>query len=230
MRPRVIVALDTPQEREALRLVTELRPAIEIFKVGSILFTSCGPEIIKKIRKKGGRIFLDLKFHDIAGVVKKAVEVASDLGVEMLTVHTLGGEEMLKSVAELARQKKYSPKILGVTILTSLENRDLKKIGLKGNSRVAVKRLARLAIDCGLDGVVASAREIRELRRILPGTSLMVTPGIRPDGKARGEQKRVMTPRGAIKAGADYLVIGRPITQARDPLRAAKLILEEING
>lgn len=227
---KIIVALDTGSEREALAWVDKIIPHIKIFKVGSVLFTSCGPRIIKEIRKRGGRIFLDLKFHDIPGVVARAVEEAAGLDVELLTIHTLGGEKMLKTVAAAVSRMKSRPKILGVTILTSLEDEDLKKIGLKAGCVAGVKRLARLAIDCGLDGVVASAREVKMLRKILPSSSIIVTPGIRAPGHALGDQKRVMTPREAVKAGADYLVIGRPITMAKDPRQAVEIILEDING
>lgn len=228
MKDRLIVALDTVNKREALRLVERLYPLVRIFKIGSVLFTSYGPGIIKEIRKKGGRIFLDLKFHDIPKVVAGAVEVAARFGVEMMTVHTLGGEEMLRAAAGAAQKIKPSPKILGVTILTSLENRDLKRLGLKGICLEEVKRLACLAVGCGVDGIVVSAREVKSLRKILPPSSLIVTPGIRPAGKGLGDQKRTMTPAEAINSGADYLVIGRPITQAKDPRKAAEDILVHI--
>ena len=226
----IIVALDVNSEKVALKLVDRIIPLVRMFKVGSVLFTSCGPKIIKEIRKRGGCIFLDLKFHDIPAVVAKAVEEAAGLGVDMLTVHTLAGEKMLKAVAKAVSQMKSRPKILGVTILTSLVDEDLKKIGLKGGCLAGVKRLARLAIDCGLDGVVASAREVKTLRQILSPSSLIVTPGIRAPGQAIGDQKRIMTPREAIAAGADYLVIGRPITMADDPRKAVETILADING
>ncbi len=230
MKDRLIVALDTINKREALRLVERLYPLVRIFKVGSVLFTSYGPGIIKEIRKKGGRIFFDLKFHDIPKVVAGAVENAAKMGVEMTTVHTLGGEEMLKAAVQAVQKIKPRPRILAVSILTSLEDRDLKRLGLKGMCLDEVKRLACLAVGCGVDGIVASAREVKSLRKILPPSSLIVTPGIRPAGKGLGDQKRTMTPREAIDAGADYLVIGRPITQAKDPRKAAEDILADIRS
>lgn len=209
-------------------MVDTLSPLIKIFKIGSVPFTSFGPEIIKEIRKKGGRIFLDLKFHDIPNVVAGAVEAAAGFGVEMMTVHTLGGEEMLKAAAKAVEKIKPRPKIFGVTVLTSLEDKDLKKIGVKGRCFEEVKRLAQMAKKCGLDGIVASAREVKMLQKILPPSFLIVTPGIRPKGKASRDQKRTMTPKEAIQAGSDYLVIGRPITQAKDPRKAVEEIIRDI--
>lgn len=230
MKNKIIVALDTVDKREALAWVESLAPLIEIFKVGSVLFTSYGPSIIEEIQKKGGKVFLDLKFHDIPKVVEGAVEAAAKMGVHMLTVHTLGGEEMLKASAGAAARIKQKPKILGVTVLTSLEDRALEKVGIKGDCSGEVKRLAQLAKECGLDGVVASARELTILRDILPPPRIIVTPGIRPEGIDSGDQKRTMTPKEAVRLGADFLVIGRPVTQAKEPLKAIEKILQDING
>jgi len=229
LKDKIIVALDVTSKKEALELVDILNPLIKIFKIGSVPFTSFGPGIIKEIREKGGRVFLDLKFHDIPKVVAGAVETAAGFGVEMITIHTLGGEEMLKAVAKVVKEIKPRPKILGVTVLTSLEDRDLEKIGVKERCLEEVKRLAQMAVDCGLDGIVASAREVVALRKMLPSSFLIVTPGIRPEGGVIGDQKRTMTPREAIKAGSDYLVIGRPITQAKDSRKAVEEIIKNIN-
>lgn len=229
-RGQLIVALDTANKSEALRLVETLSPLVKIFKIGSVPFISFGPDIIKEIRKRGGRVFLDLKFHDIPKIVAGAVEIAAGFGVDMMTVHTLGGEEMLKAVARVVKKTKPRPKILGVTVLTSIEDKDLKKLGVKGNCIEEVKRLARMAKRCGLDGIVSGATEVKTLRKILPPSFLIVTPGIRPKGKSIGDQKRTMTPKEAIEAGSDYLVIGRPITQAKDPRKAVEEIIKNING
>lgn len=230
MKDKIIVALDVASKSEALKLVDTLTPLVKIFKVGSVLFTSSGPGIIKEIRKRAAGVFLDLKFHDIPKVVAGAVEIAAGFGVEMMTIHTLGGDQMLKAVAKVVQKIKHRPKILGVTILTSLEDRDLKEIGLKVRCLGEVKRLARLAKGCGLDGIVAGATEVKPLRRILPPSFLIVTPGIRPKGGETGDQKRTMTPKEAIQAGADYLVVGRPVTQAKDPRKAVEAIIRDING
>lgn len=230
MKDKIIVALDVTNKSEALKLVDILSPLVKVFKIGSVPFTSFGPQIIKEIRKRGCEVFLDLKFHDIPRVVAGAVEKAVAMGVEMMTVHTLGGEEMLKAAASAAHKIKPCPKVLGVTILTSLEDRDLEKVGVKETCLDEVKKLACLAVDCGLDGIVAGAIEVGALRKILPPLFLIVTPGIRPEGGKTSDQKRIMTPKEAIMAGSDYLVIGRPITQARNPRKAVEEILDDING
>jgi orotidine-5'-phosphate decarboxylase len=230
LKDKIIIALDTVDKQEALRLVGILSPLVRIFKVGSVLFSAYGPEIIKEIRKKGAGVFLDLKFHDIPNVVARAVENAAEFGVDMLTVHTLGGEGMLRAAVKAVQNIKPGPRILGVTVLTSLADKDLKRVGLKENCLTGVKRLALLAAECGCDGIVASAMEVKTLRKILPPSTLIVTPGIRPEGSATGDQKRAMTPKEAIMAGSDYLVIGRPVTQAKNPAKAVEGILKDING
>lgn len=230
MKNKIIVALDTDNKRDTLRLVKSLLPLVKIFKIGSVLFTRYGPEIIKEVKNIGGGVFLDLKFHDIPQVVFRAVKEASEIGVDMLTVHTLGGEEMLRMSIEAVYNIKKRPKILGVTILTSLEDNGLKRLGIEGGCVGEVRRLSRLAVRCGLDGVVASAREVRMLRKILPASFTIVTPGIRPEGYIATDQKRILSPREAIKAGSDYLVIGRPVTMARKPIKVIEDILMEING
>jgi len=216
MKSKIIVALDVDQYETAADLVHRLRDTVEIFKVGSQLFTRCGPRILEHIHARGRQCFLDLKFHDIPHTVAKAVEAAAAWRVEMLTLHTVGGEEMLRAAAAVQPR----PKLLGVTVLTSVA----------GDQQAEVLRRARLAQATGLDGVVASAHEIVPLRAALGGNFLIVTPGIRPAGTDAADQKRVMTPRQAVAAGASYLVIGRPIVAAPDPVAAARAIAAELAG
>ena len=216
MKSKIIVALDVDSLAEATRLVQELRPIVEIFKVGSQLFTQCGPRIIEVIHEQQREVFLDLKFHDIPNTVAKAVGAAARWKVRMLTVHTAGGLEMLRAAAQVPER----PALLGVTVLTSQG----------GDVTAEVLRRARLAQEAGLDGVVASAHEIVPLRNELGTEFLIVTPGIRPAGAAVGDQQRVMTPREAVAAGASFLVIGRPIVAAENPLAAAQQIAAEIGA
>lgn len=216
MKSKIIVALDVDRYETAADLVTRLGDAVGMFKVGSQLFTRCGPRIIEHIHAQGRQCFLDLKFHDIPHTVAKAVESAAAWQVALLTVHTVGGEEMLRAAAAVQPR----PRLLGVTVLTSVA----------GDQQAEVVRRARLAQATGLDGVVASAHEIVPLRAALGGEFLIVTPGIRPAGSDAGDQKRVMTPRQAVDAGASYLVIGRPIIAAPDPVAAARKIAAELAG
>lgn len=232
MRERLIVALDVDGIDKAKELADILYPTVRIFKIGSQLFTSCGTEIIKMIQRKGGKVFLDLKFHDIPNTVRGAVESATRLGVYMMTIHTLGGEEMLRKAAESARLtseklKMQRPKLLGVTVLTSMDGRALRKIGMGLDVKEAVRRLAGSAKKSGLDGVVASAKEISMLRKTAGKDFIIVTPGIRPAGSSKGDQKRVATPGEAIKRGADCIVVGRSVIGAGDPkLEAEKILME----
>lgn len=235
MKDKLIVALDVDEFGDAKRLVDILSPTVRIFKVGSKLFTSCGLDIIKTIQRKSGRVFLDLKFHDIPNTVFGAVWSATRLGVFMLTVHTLGGANMLKeavkSVENCAKQINIKkPKILGVTILTSMDARGLKSIGIEKDLKEEVTCLAGLAGSEGLDGVVASAREIPYIRKAAGKNFIIVTPGIRPEGSSKGDQRRITTPGEAIKKGADYIVVGRPIIEAKDPKDAAEKILKEMRN
>jgi orotidine-5'-phosphate decarboxylase len=214
MKSKLIVALDVDSFQEAAALVQVLHNVVDVFKVGSQLFTRVGPRIIELIHEQGKECFLDLKFHDIPNTVAKAVESAAALRVRMLTLHTCGGAEMLRAAAAVPNH----PLLLGVTVLTSES----------GNVQAEVLRLAKLAKKSGLNGVIASPREIHPLRELLSDKFLIVTPGIRPAKTERGDQRRTMTPAEAIIAGASYIVVGRPIVAADDPAREARRIVEEI--
>jgi orotidine-5'-phosphate decarboxylase len=216
MKSKLIVALDVDNYDAAAGLVKDLRDAVEVFKVGSQLFTRYGPKIVDFINEQGRNCFLDLKFHDIPNTVAKAVESAAALKVFMLTVHTCGGEEMLKAAAQLIPGR---PVLLGVTVLTSVP----------GNVAGEVLARARLAQQCGLNGVVASPKELPMLRKEFGEKLLIVTPGIRPEWAAMGDQKRVMTPAEAVAAGASYIVVGRPIVAAEKPVAAALRIITEMS-
>lgn len=224
-REKLIVALDVGTIEEAESLVDRLRTKVSIFKVGSILFTAYGPEIVKMVQKKGGKVFLDLKYHDIPHTVGKAVEQASALGVFALTLHTLGGFAMLKEAVKPVRKLNSHPLLWGVTVLTSLKEGDLFELGMNRKVEKQVKRLAKIAKNAGLDGVVASAREAPVVRRTCGSDFHIVIPGIRPEGYPADEHKRAVTPEQAIKAGADWIVVGRPIIQAKDPLAVVNQIL-----
>ena len=235
MKNRLIVALDMAEFEKAKKLVDILYPTVRIFKVGSELFTACGQDIIKIIQRKGGKVFLDLKFHDIPNTVVGSVRAATRLGVFMFTVHTLGGPEMLRSAVEIRNQTSAKlniekPKILGVTILTSMDNESLKNIGMNGDVKEAVSCLAGLAKRAGLDGIVASAKEITCIKKALGKDFTVVTPGIRPRSVSKGDQKRVVTPGEAIAKGADYIVVGRAITAAKNPKVEAEKILVEMKN
>jgi orotidine-5'-phosphate decarboxylase len=228
---RVIIALDTPDEKRALELVRLLKNRVGIFKVGLELFTSSGPSIVRRINEEGCRVFLDLKFHDIPNTVYGAVKQAARLGAFMLNVHASGGRKMMEWAKKAADEvfegdREKRPKILGVTVLTSLDDEDLREMNIEKSSREQVLSLAKMAKEAGLDGVVASADEVREIKEFLGEDFLVVTPGVRPAFAAALDQKRVMTPLDAIKAGADYIVIGRPVTAAEDPLDALGKIFD----
>jgi orotidine-5'-phosphate decarboxylase len=226
-RDRLIVALDVPNAAEAQRIVTALGESVSTYKVGKQLFTAAGPAIVRELIGSGRRIFLDLKFHDIPSTVAAAVRAASELGVSMLTVHASGGSKMLKAAVEAAAAAKYPPLVLAVTVLTSFDDSDLQEIGVAAQTQEQALRLASLAHKAGCGGVVASAREAQAIRRALGADLRIVTPGVRPAGGAMDDQARVATPAEAIAAGADYIVVGRPITGAKDPAAAARAILEE---
>lgn len=235
MRPkdRLIVALDVDSEKRAIRLVDELKNDVKIFKVGSELFSSCGPNIINLIKKKGCEVFLDLKFHDIPNTAAKAAASVTRLGVFMFNVHSLGGYDMMKATAAAAKEaaenlKIERPKVLAVTILTSMDEKSLRMTGVDDNMKEEVLRLARLARETGLDGVVVSTDEAKLIRENLGGDFLIVTPGVRPRASAPGDQKRIATPKEAIEAGSDYIVVGRSVIEAEDPARAVSVILEEL--
>lgn len=217
MRNKLIVALDVNSFDKAKKLIDKLSPYINIFKVGSELFTSCGPQIINYINKKGKKAFLDLKFFDIPNTVQKATLAAAEHRVFMTTLHITGGFDMLKKAANALKGKKKRPLLVGVTVLTSKAGKNIAK---------EVTKLALIAKKAGLDGIVCSAKETRRVKKACGKKFIAVNPGIRPLWAARGDQKRITTPEKAIENGADFIVIGRPITKARDPVSAAKKILE----
>jgi orotidine-5'-phosphate decarboxylase len=235
-KDKLIVALDFETAREAFTLFSALRDVVGMFKVGSQLFTAEGPGIVRDIVRTGGRIFLDLKFHDIPNTVAAAGVEATRLGVSMFNVHSSGGSAMMRrtadAVAECAmREGLARPAILGVTVLTSSNQAALEETGMRERPDEIVALLAQLTAHSGLDGVVASAREVPLIRTAVTKPDfVVVTPGVRPAGTSKDDQERVMSPRQAIAAGADYLVIGRPIIAAPDPARAAVSILEEMGS
>jgi orotidine-5'-phosphate decarboxylase len=235
-KDKLIVALDVDSAARALDLFDALRDVVGMFKIGSQLFTAAGPDVVRQIIARGGRIFLDLKFHDIPNTVAAAGVEATRLGISIFNVHALGGAEMLSrtadAVAEVAgREGLAKPKVIAVTLLTSIDQTSLEQIGINDEPGAMVARLARLAADCGLDGVVASPREIPVIRQTVSRPDfLIVTPGIRPGSDTNDDQKRTLTAAEAIRAGADYLVVGRPILKAEDPVTAAARVVAEIDA
>jgi orotidine-5'-phosphate decarboxylase len=247
-KDRLIIALDVDTAEKALALVDQLKAEAGLFKVGFELFSSCGPSIVSDIAKEGGRIFLDLKFHDIPNTVSKAAASVTGLGVFMLNVHALGGYDMMKKAAEsvkaeAARLKVERPKVIAVTVLTSMDQAALDAVGVGAKIDDEVLALAALAKSAGLDGVVASPREVRAIRGRFGKDFVIVTPGVRPLWSEAGDpstgsgsvlslskddQKRIATPGDAVAGGATYIVVGRPVTEARDPAGAARKIKEEI--
>ena len=224
----IIVALDYADANTAMRLVEQLDPGLCRLKVGKQLFTSAGPGLVAQLVRLGFSVFLDLKYHDIPTTVELACRAATDLGVWMINVHALGGSAMLAAARAGIGDAADRPLLIAVTLLTSMGEAEMREIGLTGTPQQAVLRLARLTQDSGLDGVVCSAQEASLLKRELGQSFQLVTPGIRPASSASGDQQRVMTPTAALLAGADYLVIGRPITHAIDPLQALLAIQQEI--
>jgi len=231
---RLIVALDLNALVDAERLVESLSPAVKIFKVGSQLFTVGGPTIIDMIQRKGCKVFLDLKLHDIPSTVARTSRLIAKYGVYMFNLHTLGGLEMMRqarsAVDDEARGSgKDPPIIIGVTILTSIEEATLRTdLGSKRGLKEEILHLAGLGKEAGLDGVVASPKEVRAIRKAMGKDFIIITPGVRPEGWPSEDQKRVATPREAIDCGADYIVVGRPVIKAEDPIQAAQKIIEEI--
>jgi len=223
-RERIIVALDLPTRTEALALVRQLSPHAGLFKIGLQLFTAAGPEMIRAVHDLGGRVFLDLKLHDIPNTVRRAVENAGSLGVEMLTLHLSGGRAMIDAATRAATPAML---LLGVTVLTSADDATLREVGVVSAMEEQVLRLARLGVECGVQGFVASPHEVVPLRAAHGEKIKIVTPGIRPTGFPAGDQKRAMTPAETLKAGADFLVIGRPITAAADPRTALEQIVSD---
>ncbi len=233
-REKLILALDVSSADDALELIDRCGDQINIYKVGLELYTSAGPKIVEKIQNKNKKVFLDLKFHDIPNTVTKAAIAATRLGVFMFNMHTSGGLEMMKkcgdAVVELCLKENLSrPKMIGVTVLTSLANEALKnELGIQHSLRTQVKHLSALAMKAGLDGVVASAQEVEMIKSHCHKDFLIVTPGIRPSWVPPDDQKRTMTPKQAFREGADYIVMGRAILNHPDPLKAIELISVEI--
>lgn len=226
---RIIVALDFEKQVQVLALVDQLNPSLCRLKVGKELFVRTGPALVRKLVDRGFDVFLDLKFHDIPNTVAAACRAAADLGVWMVNVHASGGGRMMRAAhAALDSYATDRPLLLAVTVLTSMEQPDLQEVGVKVSPQKQVLHLAQLAGECGLDGVVCSANEAQILRKTMGFNFCLVTPGIRPNGMPADDQRRVMTPREAVKAGADYLVMGRPITQAAQPLQVLRDLQTEL--
>lgn len=226
--PKVIVALDFDSGKKTLQLVEQLEPDMCRLKVGKELFTRTGPQLVKHLVDSGFDVFLDLKFHDIPNTVAKACASAAELGVWMVNVHAQGGPTMMEAARDAIKGFERRPLLIAVTILTSLKDSDLQAIGLQGSAEENVLRLAKLTEQTGLDGIVCSPWEVLTLRNEVNENFKLVTPGIRPTGSSRDDQARVMTPKSALNAGSDYIVIGRPITQAKNPKAALQSICAEI--
>jgi orotidine-5'-phosphate decarboxylase len=234
MENPIIVALDVPTAEQAIALAQQVAPAVGAFKIGSELFTAAGPEIVKRIRATGAAVFLDLKFHDIPNTVAKAVAAAVRLDVQMLTIHASGGSAMMQAAEESAQKTAAqaglnAPLVLGVTVLTSMESDDLADIGIGADVGHQVERLAQLAAGAGLRGLVCSPLEVPGLRQSLPSHMQFVTPGIRTSDDASGDQKRTLSAKQGLEAGANWLVIGRPIYAAWDPRAAAERIRDSLH-
>ncbi len=228
MKDAVIVALDYPGAQDALDMATRLSPELCRLKVGKELFTRAGPALVEQLQAQGFEIFLDLKFHDIPNTVAGAVRAAADLGVWMINVHAGGGRRMMEAAREAVDAGTHRPLLIGVTVLTSLSDADLAELGYAETAAQRVTRLAALAADSGLDGVVCSAQEAATLRAQRGDAFKLVTPGIRLAGDAAGDQRRVLTPGQALALGADYLVVGRSVTAAPDPLDALQRVRAEL--
>ena len=230
MQAEIIIALDVPSSKSILGIINSLPKEISFYKVGLELFTSEGPNAFLPLKSAHCRIFLDLKLHDIPRTVANTVKTAASHGVNILTVHSLGGKDMLKAAAQAAKEcGTNAPKLVAVTTLTSLNENDLKDIGINRPLKQHTLAMGELAINCGIDGLVCSPLEATEFRKILGPNPILITPGVRPAGADVGDQKRIATPGDAVRAGANYLVIGRPILNAKDPASAAKSILDEIS-
>ena len=228
--PKIIVALDYPSESQAFTLINQLDADLCRLKVGKEMFTRLGPLFVEKIQAKGFDVFLDLKYHDIPNTVAKACEAAADLGVWMVNVHASGGSRMMEAAAEAMAQHKHKPLLIAVTVLTSMSQADLLELGINESPAEHAFKLATLAQSSGLDGIVCSAQEASSLRDRLGDDFLLVSPGIRPAGSKADDQRRIMTPVEALKAGSHYLVIGRPITQSDNPLGILRTINSEISA
>lgn len=224
----IVVALDFPTPKQAIEMAKQLDPTKCRVKVGKELFTASGPAILEQLHKLDFDVFLDLKFHDIPNTCAGAVAAAAELGVWMVNVHASGGERMMTAAAEAIANKQHKPLLIAVTVLTSMEQSDLAGIGLDITPQQQVERLAKLSKLSGMDGVVSSAQEIELIKNICGQGFLTITPGIRPAGSAAGDQRRIMTPQEAVNIGGDYLVIGRPITQAENPKQSCLDIIESL--
>ena len=233
MKEKLIVALDVDDLEPVKRLIGTLSSHVGLFKIGMQLFVQAGPTAVKLIQEAGGEVFLDLKFHDIPNTVSKAAIQATRLGVKMFNVHATGGLEMMRQTVEAVQESCHKenlprPIVLGVTVLTSLDEQDLARVGVMAKVADQVRRLAALCQEAGMDGVVASPQEVGLIRSACGAAFTIVCPGIRPRGKELADQKRVMTPGEAIRAGADHIVVGRPIMEAKDPVAAARAIVAEM--
>jgi orotidine-5'-phosphate decarboxylase len=229
-RSKLIVALDVSTAAAAQKIVADVGDSALTYKVGMQLYTAQGPQVVRDLVASGRRVFLDLKYHDIPTTVTAAVHEAAQLGVSMLTVHAAGGSKMLHAAVDAARANNPALVVLGVTVLTSLDENELEKVGFRGTVRDEVLRLATLALDNGCKGIVTSAHETAAVRADLGHNFAIVTPGVRPAGSRHADQARVATPAEAIAAGATHIVVGRPITEAADPAAAARAILEQISS
>ena len=229
-RQKLIVALDVSTTAAAQKIVAAVGDSALTYKVGMQLYTAEGPRVVRDLVAAGRRVFLDLKYHDIPNTAAAAIHEAAKLGVSMLTVHAAGGGKMLRAATDAARAVNPALLVLGVTVLTSLDENEMEKVGFRGTVREEVLRLAALALDHGCKGIVTSARETAAVRAELGHNFTIVTPGVRPAGSGRADQARVATPAEAIAAGASHIVVGRPITEAADPAAAAKAILEQISS
>ncbi|MFT6734950.1 MAG: orotidine-5'-phosphate decarboxylase [Polaribacter sp.] len=224
----IVVALDYPTAQQAIEMAKHLDPSKCRVKVGKELFTASGPAVLEQLHKMDFDVFLDLKFHDIPNTCAGAVAAAAELGVWMVNVHASGGERMMVAAAEAIANKSHKPLLIAVTVLTSMEQSDLAGIGLDITPQQQVERLAKLSKQSGMDGVVSSAQEIGLIKGLCGKEFLTVTPGIRPAGSEAGDQRRIMTPQQAVNAGGDYMVIGRPITQAKNPEQACLDIIDSL--
>ena len=225
---RLIIALDVSSAAAAQKIVAAVGETACLYKVGMQLYTAEGPQVVRDLVASGRKVFLDLKYHDIPNTVGAAVREAAKLDVSMLTVHAAGGRPMLRAAVESAAVRKDLT-VLAVTVLTSMDNEEMNSVGVDGLVVGQVLRLAQLALNCGCQGIVTSAKETVELRKRLGAGFAIVTPGVRPAGSDHGDQARVVTPREAIAAGATHIVVGRPVTEAPDPAAAARRILEEMS-
>ena len=227
----LIVALDVNTREDAVSKVKAIGESVDFYKIGLELFTAEGPDVVKAVKDLGKRVFLDLKFHDIPRTVERAVKSGGKLGVDLMTIHSVGGKAMIQAAAQAAAEfGAAAPKILAVTVLTSLDQTDLEDVGIKGRTPVEqVEAMAKFAIENGANGLVCSPKEVGNLSKLLKAGTLFITPGVRPAGAAVGDQKRVATPADAVRDGATHLVVGRPILAAEDPVAAAKAIRAEMN-